>query len=120
MFTLLRRLPPHCPLFYLYLEQSVCQSDYFRARCSNSDELVVITRALYGRMRMSKCVKENFGYVGCSHDVLRTMDRFCSGRRECSVRILDENFPQVNPCHNDLKSYMEVAYTCIRGNCTRF
>ena len=103
-----------CCLFYIS-EESVCQSDYFRARCMNSDEIIVVTKAHYGRMRMSRCVKENFGYVGCSNDVLDIMDGQCSGKRECSVRILDENFLNAKPCHEDLKSYLHIFYSCIKG-----
>ena len=64
---------------------------------------------------MSKCVKENFGYVGCSNDVIDIVDSQCSGRRECSIRILDENFLHAKPCHDDLKSYLQVNYHCVKG-----
>jgi len=52
-------------------------------------------------MHASKCVKENFGFIGCSTDVLELVDAQCSGRRECSMRILDENFGNAKPCHDD-------------------
>jgi len=69
-------------------EVSVCHSGYFRAKCA-WDELLVIARARYGRMRINKCVSENFGYVGCSIDVIDVLDRHCSGRRSCYVRVFD-------------------------------
>jgi len=96
------------------VNQSTCQSDYFRAKCVN-DDVIMITSAHYGRMEISKCVKESFGFLGCNNDVLQIMDSYCSGRRECSVRILDENFMNIKPCHDDLKSYLEVKYTCVKG-----
>jgi len=96
------------------VEQSLCQSEYLRVKC-DADEVVIITQARYGRMRISRCVKENFGYVGCSIDVLPVLDLHCSGRRTCSVRVLDDNFDNVKPCHDDLKSYLEVKYTCVKG-----
>jgi len=99
-------------------EQSVCQSEYFRAKCSGINEVLMVTSALYGRMRISKCVKENFGFIGCSTDVLELVDAQCSGRRECSMRILDENFGNAKPCHDDLKTYLEVNYRCVKGEIT--
>jgi len=96
-------------------EQSICQSEYFRAKCSGIDEVLLMTRALYGRMHISKCVKENFGFIGCSTDVLELVDAQCSGRRECSIRILDENFGNAKPCHDDLKTYLQVNYRCVKG-----
>jgi len=56
-----------------HAEQSVCQSEYFRAKCSSVDEVLMVRSALYGRMHTSKCVKENFGFVDCSSGMcLRT------------------------------------------------
>ena len=60
-------------------------------------------------------MRENFGYIGCENDVQEVLDRMCSGRRQCSVRVLDEEFPGIPTCHGDLKSFLEVDYTCERG-----
>ena len=96
-------------------EEAVCQSKYFRAKCAHADEIVVVERARYGRMNLSRCVRENFGYVGCSTDVVDVLDWQCSGRHVCSLRVLDENFSNMKPCHDDLKSYLSVAYGCVKG-----
>ena len=96
-------------------EQVVCQSKYFRAKCDAADEVVLVRRARYGRMNLSKCVRENFGYIGCSNDVIDIVDARCSGRRGCSLRVLDENFMNMKPCHEDLKLYLSVQYSCVRG-----
>ena len=94
---------------------AICQSDYFRVKCA-WNELIVVARAQYGRMRINyKCVSENFGYVGCSDDVTGVVDRYCSGRRACHIRVLDETFPETQPCHEDLNSYLEVEYQCVAG-----
>jgi len=95
-------------------EVSVCHSGYFRAKCA-WDELIVVAHARYGRMRINKCVSENFGYVGCSIDVIDVLDRYCSGRRTCHVRVLDETFTESTPCHEDLNLYLQVEYQCLRG-----
>ena len=95
-------------------EHAYCQSEYFRVRCGVG-EVLVITHARYGRMRISRCVREHFGYVDCSVDVAEVLDRHCSGRRSCSIRVLDDNFNNVRPCHDDLKSYLEVRHHCLKG-----
>jgi len=100
-------------------EHVVCQSKYFRAKCSSPDELVLVQRARYGRMNLSKCVRENFGYIGCSNDVIDIVDSHCSGRRACSLRVLDENFMNMKPCHEDLKLYLSVKYSCVEGQLLR-
>jgi len=98
----------------LLMEYALCQSEYLRVKCE-ADEVVVVEHARYGRMSISRCVKQDFGFVGCSVDVLPVLDNHCSGRRACSVRVLDDNFDNVKPCHDDLKSYLEVSYRCIKG-----
>jgi len=97
---------------------SVCHSNYFRAKCA-WDELIIVAEARYGRMRINKCVSENFGYVGCSIDVIDVLDAYCSGRRTCHVRVLDETFTESTPCHEDLNLYLQVDYQCVRGNTCR-
>ena len=64
---------------------------------------------------LHRCVKENFGYVGCSRDVLEHLDALCSGRKLCKVRVLDETFSGIKPCHDDLKSYLQAQYSCRKG-----
>ena len=54
-------------------------------------------------------------YLGCFTDVLGILSRVCSGQRECSLRVLDQNFDNLKPCYNNLKMYLEAAYTCING-----
>jgi len=95
-------------------EYALCQSEYLRVKCA-AGQVVVVEHARYGRMSISRCVKQDFGFVGCSVDVLAVLDSHCSGRRACSVRVLDDNFDNVKPCHDDLKSYLEVSYRCIAG-----
>ncbi len=71
--------------------------------------------AKYGRMRVNRCVRENFGYIGCGRDVLEHMDMLCSGRRMCNVRVLDDAFESIQPCHEDLKSFLTASYQCVTG-----
>jgi len=91
-----------------------CYYETFDARCSD-DEVILMTSALYGRMRFGRCVKTNFGFMGCFTDVLDLLDRRCSGRRSCSVEVVEPTFDGVRPCNKELKCYLEVDYRCIRS-----
>lgn len=51
-----------------------CESEAFRARC-RQDEAILIESALYGRMRLGRCVKADLGYLGCTTDVLHLADK---------------------------------------------
>ncbi len=52
-----------------------CQSEVFRASCWKN-EVVVMETALYGRMKIGRCVESDLGYIGCSSDVLNYADRY--------------------------------------------
>ena len=46
-------------------------------------------------------------------DVMQIMDRFCSGKRTCRVRVVQlEDF--TSPCP-DMFSYLQARYTCLEG-----
>ena len=91
-----------------------CQSEHFQPSCG-PDEVILVRSARYGRLRLGRCVSEDFGYLGCVNDVIAQMDARCSGRQACDVRVEDESFRLTKPCHKDLKSYLEVDYDCIKG-----
>lgn len=71
--------------------------------------------AKYGRMELGRCVIRDYGYVGCSADVLAHMDSRCSGRRSCDIRIPDSTLDRANPCPRDFKTYLEASYGCVQG-----
>jgi len=80
-------------------------------------QVILMTSALYGRMRFGRCVKTNFGFMGCFTDVLDLLDRRCTGRRTCSVEVVEPTFDGVRPCNKELKCYLEVDYRCVRSTC---
>ena len=47
----------------------------------------MVTNATYGRMRIGRCVDANLGHLGCQGDVLGVVDRHCSGRQRCELRV---------------------------------
>jgi hypothetical protein len=76
----------------------------------------MVSRALYGRMHVGRCVKADFGYVGCYTDVLDLLDRKCSGRKTCEFPVMDPSFDNRRPCNEEVKNYLEVDYVCVKGN----
>ena len=103
------------PLFVsVSVQTEHCQNEKFEARCG-SDEVVVMVTAVYGRMRVSQCVERDYGYIGCSRNVLQDADYMCSGRRTCQIPVPNPLFDATKPCPNDLKSYLQAEYTCIKG-----
>jgi len=91
-----------------------CEAETFRASCPPL-HVILIRKALYGRMRLGRCVIRDYGYVGCHADILVHMDAQCSGSAMCEVRIPDAVLDRANPCPKDFKTYLEVSYECVPG-----
>ena len=91
-----------------------CQLEVFHASCAPG-HVVMMTSAVYGRMRIGRCVKQDYGFIGCSADVLRFADRLCSGRQICQFPVADLHGNQ--PCPDDLTPFLEASYRCVPGNC---
>ena len=108
-----------CPTAVWLTESAVyggdyCDTETFRADCAR-DEVIVMRSALYGRMALGRCVETEMGHIGCHRDVLTPVDRRCSGRRRCELRIPDAELESTRPCLRELKSYLEAAYSCVPG-----
>ena len=95
-----------------------CHNEEFAAECYDGD-VILMTSALYGRMAVGRCVKTDFGFVGCYKDVMSELHERCSGRSYCTVRVPDTQLDSTDPCHSDLKSYLHAAYVCVTGQCAR-
>ena len=91
-----------------------CSTEEFSARCKNG-HVILITSGRYGRMRIGRCVRVDFGFVGCYADVVDVLDRHCSGRQQCQLRIPDPEMDERRPCLSDLTRYLEASYRCIPG-----
>lgn len=105
------------PLFVTGLVEGsdYCLMEEFNASCRQPDEVVVIERARYGRMAISRCVTGNYGHLGCFGDVRHILHSKCSGRRSCRVPIPDDDLFATRPCPSDFTSYLEATYRCQRG-----
>jgi len=94
-----------------------CHFETFRARCPHGD-VILMQSAYYGRKSLGRCVRTNFGFIGCYTDVLQMMDRRCTGRTSCDVDVIEPNFDDIRPCNVELKSYLQANYICIAGAST--
>ena len=97
-----------------YEKREYCLHTKFEANCPLG-EVLVFRRAVYGRMRVGQCVRTNFGFVGCSVDVLDVVDARCSGHATCQFDVVEPTFKNRRPCNVELKNYLEVEYACVRG-----
>ena len=91
-----------------------CQFETFNASCQ-ANQVVVIEEARYGRLQLGRCVTRDYGFLGCSANVLDLLDRTCSGHQSCQYNI-PKLRDLVQPCPKDLTSYLEASYSCVNGN----
>lgn len=95
--------------------ETYCETESFNASCDAPSDVILMTYARYGRMRLSRCAKIDYGHIGCAADVLELADSRCSGRKSCEIAIPDALFAKSQPCPEDLKPYLEVGYQCVAG-----
>jgi len=91
--------------------------EVFHAECAVG-EVVVMERARFGRMELGRCVTRNYGYIGCSVDVLSTLDDACSGHRACDLSVSDPALVRTKPCPKDFAAYLDADYRCVSGKKT--
>jgi len=90
----------------------VCKWQAFEADCGH-DSVVLIDRALFGRMQLGSCLTEDFGHVGCVADVRQLIEWRCAGRHDCRVELPDVALDRSpHGCPPDLLAYLEVEYHC--------
>lgn len=94
--------------------EEYCLPEVFHAECAVG-EVVVMERARFGRMELGRCVTRNYGYIGCSVDVLATLDDACSGHRACDLSVSDPALVRTKPCPKDFAAYLDADYRCVPG-----
>jgi len=96
----------------------VCKWQAFEADCGQ-DSVIIIDRALFGRMRLGSCLAESFGHVGCVADVQPLLERHCAGRHQCRLELPNVELDRSpHGCPPDLLSYLELEYHCQLGEFT--
>lgn len=93
--------------------EDFCQLEHFNVTCGKN-EIMMMKKAFYGRMRPGRCISRNYGNLGCAVDVLPYLDLMCSGQQSCDIAIPDPDLHKKNPCPKDFTSYLEVSYQCIK------
>ncbi|ELU02936.1 hypothetical protein CAPTEDRAFT_222884 [Capitella teleta] len=93
--------------------EEFCERDIFSPSCEEN-EVLLISHALYGRMRVGRCISRTYGGLGCSLDARRLLDAKCSGRRSCEVIVANMVPERMQPCPADLRGYLEVSYECVK------
>lgn len=93
-----------------------CLADLFEAGCPDN-QVIIMMVGKYGRMQMGNCVRTDFGFLGCSTEVIKIMDMRCSGRRKCSFMVPDPLFEKFagTKCNTEFKSYLEASFICVPG-----
>ena len=51
------------------LAEEVCVAEDFKPSCA-ADEVIIMESAVYGRMAIGRCVKNDYGHLGCHNDAL--------------------------------------------------
>jgi len=90
-----------------------CLPETLNVTCA-ADEIIMVTGAQYGRMRSGRCIKQNYGHVGCEADVTAFVEDECSGRRRCQFPVA-RLLAVAAPCPADVTSYLDATYTCVKG-----
>src|SRR6218665_2404945 len=120
----------HCTLVYILVidviyiytftaecdvTKEACVWETFKANCSGN-QFLVVEKALFGRFRSSRCFNLTRNEGPCHSDVLLFAERRCSGRRDCTIKLTNENlklFP--SNCSVYSPKSLQIAYKCIEG-----
>lgn len=113
------------------VNRDYCEAETFNVSCAKTTtttstsagpgslhEVLLIRHALYGRMKLGRCVLHDYGYVGCYANVTSHLETLCTGNVSCQVHIPDAGLDKANPCPRDLKTYLQVSYECVPGSLT--
>ena len=103
-------------MLYDIITTEYCGNEIFSPTCGH-DEVIVMRHALYGRMKLGKCIKRDLGFIGCQTDILGILDTKCSNKHSCVVDPLNDlNFDERihNPC-SELYRYFEADYNCQKS-----
>jgi len=107
---------------YVEMTVEVCNREFLNISCvgdggggGGGGQVIQVNEALYGRMRVGRCVQRSLGYVDCQADVLEHVEVLCSGRPHCVHRMPDDVIYDTQPCPPDVTSYLEITYRCLTG-----
>ena len=102
-------------IYVLISYTEYCAGERFRASCPGN-QVVVMGNAKYGRMKIGKCIDEDFGHLGCYADVLHNLDKVCSGTKSCELVVIEVNASSTT-CPKHFMKYLEATFACTEGTC---
>jgi len=111
VMILIRDVNCYLFLFFKDTPRDYCLDESLNISCRHSS-LILITSAMYGRMRLGRCIAGDFN-LGCSVNLIAYFDSQCTARPVCDVSI--RNLVDIHPCQKDYISYLEVSYKCIES-----
>ena len=92
-----------------------CELEQFRPRCGDG-QVIQVTEARYGLVSLGRCLRADFGYVGCFADVVDYLSGKCSGRRACDQQVPDRFMKEAAArCRPEFNGFLLAAYKCIDG-----
>ena len=91
-----------------------CISETFHPQCQQG-QVILMTIARYGRIKLGKCVTIGYGVLGCYSNVLQLLDNKCSGLQECEVDVSDQEMMSQVSCLKEMSPYLEAGYICQTG-----
>ena len=107
--------------------EEFCNSEIFQPNCLH-DEVIYIKKALYGRKEYGRCLKKEGdldedllkkpGYINCSTEVKRFIERQCSGQQRCEVPVA--RIEADSGCSKAFKDYLDLKYSCKEGELVEF
>ncbi|KAK2143451.1 hypothetical protein LSH36_839g03012 [Paralvinella palmiformis] len=92
----------------------ICNGEESRLSC-RQNEIIIMTSAEYGRMEVGRCIPKENDFMGCTNDILQLLDGWCSGHRECNIKVPTIDLEKENTdCLEVLKLYLKATYSCMR------
>ena len=88
--------------------------DTMNATCPTG-HVMLIHDARFGRMALGRCVKQNLGYLGCEADAIPVLDKYCTGKRKCTVPVPNPYLHVLKPCPEDTTPYLLSSHYCVPG-----
>ena len=80
--------------------------------------IILIKKAIIGRMWAGRCLSGKYGHIGCFADVTRELGALCTGKKSCHVHVSSAILLDSSPCPKDLASFLFVSYVCVSiGEC---
>lgn len=93
--------------------KTFCQWEDVAVNCTRN-EVIMVHKAHFGRLERGRCIKTDYGVIGCATDVSSYLDFKCSGQQTCHFRVYDDVLREVKPCNQELSKNLKLIYTCLK------